>query len=136
VLEGGGNLSKPSEKERALISERRRADGYRLACQTELLETRSIRVVSQAEELRRIAARLLVPEEGGQALADIFRLTRSIMEITAALASGMPYVASHIVPQIAATPPTMTGLRNFVADNFSVMQRALEDLSSESRGRH
>jgi hypothetical protein len=128
VLEGRASLSQPSEKERALISNRRRADGYRLACQAELIDTRGVRVVSRAEELRRLAARILVPERPGQAASDAFRLTGSILQITAAAVEGLPYVASHIVPQIAASPPTVTGVRDYVADAISVMQRALRGL--------
>jgi ferredoxin len=129
VLEGNGCLGEPTEKERALISEKRRSDGYRLACQVKLLDTTAVRVVSRAEELRRIAARILIPEEGSKPAEEALRLTRSMIELAAGMVTGLPYVASHIVPQIAATPPTLSGLRSYIADTVAVLEHTLEDLS-------
>ncbi|NTV08469.1 MAG: (2Fe-2S)-binding protein [Chlorobium limicola] len=61
VKEGAGSLSRPSEEEKAFISEKLFQEGGRLACQTVITGEGTIKVLSRAENLRRIVIGLNVP---------------------------------------------------------------------------
>jgi ferredoxin len=61
VLAGADQLSPPSEAELAWMPERRLAEGHRLACQTVIRGSGSIRLITKAEELRRQTIAALSP---------------------------------------------------------------------------
>ncbi|MBM3163425.1 MAG: (2Fe-2S)-binding protein [Chlorobi bacterium] len=61
VKEGAELLSPPSEEEKAFISDKLFQEGGRLACQTVITGEGTIRVLTRAENLRRIVLGLNVP---------------------------------------------------------------------------
>lgn len=71
VLEGADQLSPPSEAERAWIPAARLAEGQRLACQAIVRGHGQIRVVSRAEELRRLFTGVLAPRSGETSLGNL-----------------------------------------------------------------
>ncbi len=64
VLEGAANLSAPNEIELNWLPDRRLQRGYRLACQTTLLGKGEVRLLTRAEELRRLWRNVYNPLPG------------------------------------------------------------------------
>jgi hypothetical protein len=130
VLEGAGNLSRLSDEEKALIAQKRRREGYRLACQARLTGKGKVRVVTRAEELRSRAARILHSEEAGEAARDFVKLTGTMIGLAGALLRGMPYAAVNFVPQIASHPPTISGVRDYIEDAIRTVEKTIDSLAS------
>ncbi len=62
VKEGADCLSEPGRVEQAFISDKLREAGGRLACQTKIVKEGTVRVLSRAEQLRRIVLGLNIPD--------------------------------------------------------------------------
>jgi ferredoxin len=130
VLSGAENLSGLSNKEKSLIDEKRRRDGYRLACQARLVGKGKARLVSRAEELRSRAERILHPPEGSDTARDFVKLTGTMISFAQALLRGMPYAAVNFVPQIASHPPTISGVRAYIDDAIRTVEKTIDSLAS------
>jgi chlorosome envelope protein J len=61
VKDGADCLSRPSDEEKAFLSDKLFSEGGRLACQSVIVKEGAIRVLSRAEHLRRIVLGLNVP---------------------------------------------------------------------------
>lgn len=78
VLSGGEQLSPPSEVEQAWIPAERLAAGQRLACQAIIRGQGEIRVLSRAEELRRMMQGVLHPALGEGRLRNLSPLLTTL----------------------------------------------------------
>lgn len=121
VIAGGDNLSAPTEIERHSLPEEQRRKGYRLSCQARVIRAGEVRVVSLAEQFRRS----LVPgvrREGSPGDDPFFR---DLAALAWHASLNAPYTALRMLPQILAMPPSISGLRRYVADSGRVVWRLL-----------
>ncbi|NTU81396.1 MAG: (2Fe-2S)-binding protein [Chloroflexales bacterium] len=78
VMSGAEHLSPPSEAERAWLPAERLAAGQRLACQAIIRGHGEVRVLSRAEELRRIVQGVLRPGQGERRLTNLSPLLATL----------------------------------------------------------
>lgn len=78
VVSGGEHLSPPSEAERAWITPERLAEGQRFACQAIIRSHGEVRVLSRAEELRRMVQGVLRPGSGEGRLSNLSPLLTTL----------------------------------------------------------
>jgi ferredoxin len=110
VLSGGENLSPPSKIEREAFSAARLAEGFRLACQARVEGPGEVAVVSTAEQVRRQAVALDLPNTVSELARFSFDLSRSL-----------PASAVNAVPQLIARPPTPQRVTRYVRDGLRMM---------------
>ena len=114
VLSGGEHLSPPSAIERESLSESRRAEGYRLACQAAVKGPGDVTILSTVEHLRRQAIRLDLP--------DLFaELTRFSVDFS----NGLTGSATEAIPRLISTPPSLPGVERYVRDGLRMIARLL-----------
>jgi ferredoxin len=82
VIGGGENLSPPNEAEQAWITPERLAAGERLACQAIVHSQGEIRVLSRAEELRRLVQGIIAPRAGESRLNPVSPLVTILARMT------------------------------------------------------
>jgi ferredoxin len=90
VLDGAEHLSPPSEAERAWLPAERLAEGDRLACQAIVRGHGEVRVLSRAEELRRMVQGVLRPGPGETMLDNLAPLLTTLGQQAADQLSGFP----------------------------------------------
>lgn len=118
VLEGQENLSPPNELEQTLISEARLEQNYRLACQTNLQGESSTKVLSRAEEIRRLALGVVQPPIGTSPGEN---LGRFLNRLTGLLPSNLPGTLSRLT-KIRVSP---NGVQHWTNDVGRVVDRML-----------
>ncbi len=64
IMDGAENLSEPNDIERTWIPTHRLEKGYRLACQSSLMGRGEVRILTRAEELRRLWNNIFTPPAG------------------------------------------------------------------------
>ena len=82
VLGGGEYLSPPNVAEQAWIPAEQLAAGERLACQAIIRSQGEIRVLSRAEELRRLVLGIIAPREGESRLNPVAPLVAILARTT------------------------------------------------------
>jgi hypothetical protein len=90
VLAGADQLSPPSAAEQAWIPADRLAKGERLACQVIIHGQGEVRVLSRAEELRRIVMGIIAPRAGESRLNPLSPLVAILAQTSADQASRFP----------------------------------------------
>ena len=125
VLHGEQDLSPPSKIECDSISEARRREGYRLACQAELSGTAQVEVVSVVEELRRQSMEVLIPTSAGEAFKNMGRLAGNLIESAQEYARSVTSTALHAVPRVLETPPSPSGIWRYVSDTGRMLRHFL-----------
>lgn len=90
VLAGADQLSPPSEAEQAWIPAEHLAKGQRLACQTIIHGQGEVRVVSRAEELRRLVLGIIAPRVGESRLNPLAPLAWILAETSVDQISRFP----------------------------------------------
>jgi len=118
VLEGQQHLSPPNELEQTLISEARLEQNYRLACQTKLQGTGSVKILSRAEEIRRLALGVIQPPPGTNPGEN---LGRFLNRLTGVLPSNLPRTLSRLA-KIQISP---NGLQHWTSDLGHVVDHML-----------
>lgn len=81
VLEGQDNLSPPNNVERTWLPQRRLERGYRLACQSYLARPGRVRLVTRAEEFRRLWNAIGNPPPGRTGDEYLRRFTRRFIQL-------------------------------------------------------
>lgn len=112
VLAGAENLNPPTEAELSWLPAERLAAGQRLACQAVIRNDGEVRVLSRAEELRRIVRSVITPFAGESRLTNLQPL--------------LSIIGSQAADQLALFPQNVisnlrrTGLRRFA---FPILDR-------------
>ena len=114
ILAGGENLSSPSAIERDSLSEGRRAEGYRLACQATVEGPGEIDMISTAERLRRQGASL-----------DLQELLSELTRFSIDFSSSFPESAVQVLPQMISMPPTLPRVQRYLRDGLRMIVRLL-----------
>jgi ferredoxin len=123
ILSGGEQLSRPTKIELDTMSETRRKDGYRLACQTRLAASGAISLISVAEEVRRRADTLIRGAEGTTWAGNLGRLAGSLAQFALDLLRSFPSAATHAIPQMVSMPPSISGAERYFQDTKRVAGR-------------
>jgi len=125
VVSGSEHLGKLSEIERTGLSENRRREGYRLGCQTTLLGTGPVSVVSRAEELRRRARDLVLGSKGRSLWQRVEDLGGDSLRATVDLLAGVTRSAPNVIPQIVKCPLTPARVADYARDSLRLAGRLL-----------
>ena len=100
VLSGQENLSPVNRIERNWLPPRRLDRGYRLACQTRLVGAGPVRVLTRAEELRRLWRNIGDPPPGTTGDANFRRFTRRVIQLNADHLSMFPLNLARTVARL------------------------------------
>lgn len=114
IRSGGDQLSPPSPSECESLSESRRMEGFRLACQARVESPGSVDVISTAELLRRHGAALDLPN-----------LLSELTRFSADFSRQLPGSVMKIIPRLIAQPPSPGGLQRYARDGLRIMSRWL-----------
>ena len=128
VLSGAENLSEPGELERAGLTEERRRKGYRLGCQTRLVGSGPVSVVSRAEELRRRMRDVLVSSAERSLWDRIRYLGADTLSATVDLATGVAIMSPRVIPQLVKHPPTPARVVDYARDTLRLAGRMWSSL--------
>jgi ferredoxin len=108
VLAGADQLSPPSAAEQAWIPAERLATGERLACQAIIHGQGEVRMLSRAEELRRMVMGIIAPRAGESRLNPLSPLVKILAQTSADQVSRFPRnvwsALRHIGPRRFAFP--------------------------------
>ncbi len=126
VKSGAENLSEPSKIERDSITDSRRDEGYRLACQAKVVGPGPVEVISVAEEVRRKAVTLIEGKEGTM-LGNAGKLAESLTRFAVDFTRSIPTVAVNAIPKFLDKPPDIPGVRRYIRDSRRVFERILKD---------
>lgn len=102
VLDGAAHLSPPNEAEQAWIAPERLAQGERLACQAIIESHGEIRVLSRAEQLRRLVMAVITPRPGESRRAPLRPLAKSLAQAGVDQLAGFP---KNVITSIARVGP-------------------------------
>ena len=127
VVSGVSNLSRPSTIELEALSDSRRKDGYRLACQTRVAGTGAADVLSVAEEIRRQATALVKVPEGGSWITNAGKLAGNLTSFALDFTRTLPSTVLRAFPRIISKPPDIAGMRRYLRDTGRVVERVLKD---------
>ncbi|HYK89111.1 MAG TPA: 2Fe-2S iron-sulfur cluster-binding protein [Acidobacteriota bacterium] len=127
VLSGADNLNQPTKIEVDTISESRRRNGFRLACQTSLARQGDVGIISLAEQMRRQAAEFMTFQRGTDFTGSVTDLLNDLAGFAADLAGGLPSIAQSIIPQLIDAPPSLGGVWDYLRDGQHVMGRVLSN---------
>ncbi len=125
ILKGADSLSPPSDIEKDMLSEERRKDGYRLACQTTIIGEGPLEVISQAEWIRRKTLGILLPESASQSFKNLETLSNGLLSAAKEFGQALPVVLWNIVPSIIEDPPTLESMQKYLGDAARMFQRVL-----------
>ncbi len=128
VRSGLESLSPPSKIELDALSDTRRKEGYRLACQSRVVGPGPVDVLSVAEEVKRKAVTVIEGKKGSTLLDNTRELASSLGRFAFDLTRSMPAVAMHAVPQVVSKPPDIPGVRRYIRDSRRVFERVLKDI--------
>jgi len=135
VLAGAEHLSPPSEEEQAWIPADRLAKGQRLACQAVIRSQGEIRVLSRAEELRRLVMGIIAPRAGESRLNPLSPLVSILAQTSADQVSRFPRnvwsALRHIGPQRFAFP--VLDQERVMRDGARVVQQLRADPARPAR---
>ncbi len=123
VLSGGEELSRPTKIELDTMSDSRRKDGYRLACQTRLAGSGTVSVISVAEEVRRRAGTLIKGAEGTTWAGNLGQLAGSLTRFGLDLLRSFPSTTMNAFPQMVSMPPSISGAGRYFRDTQRVAGR-------------
>jgi ferredoxin len=126
ILEGAENLNPATALEEEMLSPERREQGYRLACQTAVSGEGTVKAVSQAEILRRLAAGILLPESPGKALENLTDLSNDMLAAAREFGLVLPAFLMNAIPTILKFPPSPDEARRFMEDAARVLQRSFD----------
>ncbi len=100
VLAGRENLSPPNEVERTWLPVRRLQRGYRLACQSQVVGEGEVRVLTRAEELRRLWDGIGNPLPGTTGDDNFRRLVRKVVQLNVDHLSMFPLNLARTVNRL------------------------------------
>lgn len=127
VVSGAESLSRPSTIELDALSDSRREDGYRLACQTRVAGDGAAGVISVAEEIRRQTTALVKVSEGDSWIANAGELASNLTSFALDFTRTLPSTALHALPQMILKPPDIAGMQRYLRDTGRVVERVLRD---------
>ena len=127
VESGLESLSTPSKIELDALTETRRKEGYRLACQTKVVGPGTVSVLTVAEEVRRKAMDMIEGKKGKSLLGHASELAGSLTRVALDFTRSIPAVAMHAIPQVISKPPDFPGVRRYIKDSRRVFERILRD---------
>jgi ferredoxin len=134
VLEGGDALSTPNEIETESMTDMWREQGYRLACQALIMKEEPVRVISYAEQMRRLALLVVSPPEGSSMQDNANLLFNHLSLFVLHTIRRLPYTVMHTIPQFQAKPPELPEIGELFGDTLRVIQRTLLDPPVPSPG--
>jgi len=124
VLVGADQLSPPSATEQAWIPADQLANGQRLACQAIIHGQGEVRILSRAEELRRLVMGVITPRAGESRLNSIAPLASILVQTSADHVTRFPRnvlsVLRHIGPRRFAFP--MVDRKRVLSDGARVVR--------------
>lgn len=125
VLEGGENLSVPTDLESRVLSDERRSAGFRLACQTHIAGPGPVSLVSRAEELRRSVRDAVIPGGTTSMLSGMRRFLDGSTRMALDLLGTVPFIASAVPRRLAEDPPTPSRIANYLRDSARLAGRLI-----------
>ncbi|HEX2910007.1 MAG TPA: 2Fe-2S iron-sulfur cluster-binding protein [Chloroflexia bacterium] len=90
ILSGAENLTPANEVERNWLPPDRLRRGYRLGCQTYLKQDGNVRVLTRAEEIRRLWAAMFNPPAGSSGVDSLNRFLGYVVELNLDHLSNFP----------------------------------------------
>lgn len=138
VKEGAECLSEPNDVEKAFISDKLFQEGGRLGCQTVIVKEGPIRVLSRAENLRRIVLGLNVP--GFITYAQTIgynvlnRLPSGIGNIGTRVRDGRLNPADSLSKVASGLAPASLFVVNSFVETFSFMQGPINFATGAAKG--
>lgn len=100
ILSGAKNLTAPNKIEHDWLPQSRLARGYRLACQTALVGTGPVQVITRAEELRRLWDNLVLKSTPATYDADFRRFARYVTALNIEYLSKFPLNLARTVARL------------------------------------
>lgn len=125
VQSGGESLSPPSAVELESMTESRRDEGYRLACQTSVRGSSTIKVLSSVEQMRRYTMGMFTPTEGSSSGEEFNRLTQELTNLTFGFFGKLPYITMKAIPSLQEKPLSFAELQDIFADTQRTITRTL-----------
>ncbi len=134
VLSGAGNLNAPTDIEVESISPSRREEGHRLACQVRLTGQGDAKVISLAEQVRRRTAEFLTLDQDAYTPDNFTRLLQDFAGFATDFAGSLVSAAMNFVPRLIESPPSISGVYDYLRDGQSMIEKLLTDpLSTDKK---
>lgn len=123
ILEGGEHVSPPNDVERSWLTDAQIDQGVRLACQTALLGTGPVKMISGAEEVRRKLLAVFSPPYGTNPGENLGAFLNQLGNQTINHVSRFPFNVVNTSGRIFQMPPNLRGIQQYAGDVGNVLQR-------------